>query len=162
MAPSPITSWQIEGEKVETMTDFIFLGFKITVDSDCSQEIKRCLLLGRKAMMNLDSIPKSRHITAQKGSYSQVQFSCSVVSDSVTPWTAACQAFLSITNSQSLLKLMSIELVMSSNHVILCRLLPLCLQSFPASRSFLMSQLFASSGQSIGASALVLPMNVQD
>ena len=55
MASSPITSWQIEGEKVETVTDSIFLGFKITADGDCSQEIKRCLLLGRKAMTNLDS-----------------------------------------------------------------------------------------------------------
>ena len=66
-------------------------------------------------MMNLDSILKSRHITAQKGSYSQVQFSCSVVSDSATPWTAACQASLSITNSQSLLKLMSIKPVMPTH-----------------------------------------------
>ena len=63
MASSPISSWQIEGEKVETVTDFIFLGSKITVDSDCSHEIKRCLLLGRKAMTNLDSILKSRDIT---------------------------------------------------------------------------------------------------
>ena len=63
MASSPITSWKIEGEKVETVTDFIFLGFKITVDSDCSQEIKRCLLLGRKAMTNLDSVLKSKDIT---------------------------------------------------------------------------------------------------
>ena len=60
MAFSPITSWQIEGEKVEAVTDFIFLGSKITADSDCSHEIKRCLLLGRKAMTNLDSILKSR------------------------------------------------------------------------------------------------------
>ena len=101
--------------KVETVTCFVFLGSKITVYGNCSQEIKRCLLLGRKAMMNLDSILKSRHITAQKGSYSQVQFSCSVVSDSATPWTAARQASLSITNSQSLLKLMSIELVMPTH-----------------------------------------------
>ena len=63
MASSPISSWQTEGEKVEVVTDFIFLGSKITVDSDCSQEIKRPLLLGRKAMTNLDSILKSRHIT---------------------------------------------------------------------------------------------------
>ena len=63
MASSPITSWQTEGEKVEVVTDFIFLGSKITVDSDCSQEIKRPLLLGRKAMTNLDSILKSRDIT---------------------------------------------------------------------------------------------------
>ena len=63
MAFSPITSWQIEGEKVEAVRDFIFLGSKITVDSDCSQEIKRPLLLGRKAMTNLDSILKSRDVT---------------------------------------------------------------------------------------------------
>ena len=59
----PITAWQIEGEKVEAVTDFIFLGSKINEDSHCSHEIKRCLLLGRKAMTNLDSIFKSRHIT---------------------------------------------------------------------------------------------------
>jgi len=63
MAPGPIISWQIEEEKVEVVTDFIFLGSKITVDSDCSHEIKRCLLLGRKAMTNLNSILKSRDIT---------------------------------------------------------------------------------------------------
>ena len=63
MASSPIPSWQIEGEKVEAMTNFIFLGSKITADSDYSHEIKRCLLLGRKAMTNLDSILKRRDIT---------------------------------------------------------------------------------------------------
>ena len=63
MASSPITSWQIEGEKVETVADFIFLGSKITADGDCSHEIKRCLLLGRKTMTNLDSILKSRDTT---------------------------------------------------------------------------------------------------
>ena len=63
MAPGPIISWQIEEEKVETVTDFIFLGSEITVDIDCSPEIKRCLLLGRKAMTNLNSILKSRDIT---------------------------------------------------------------------------------------------------
>ena len=63
MASSPITSWQIDGEKVETVTDFIFLGSKITAGSDCSHEIKRRLLLGKKAMTNLDSILKSRGIT---------------------------------------------------------------------------------------------------
>ena len=62
MASGPITSWQIDGEKLETVTDFIFLGSKITVDGDCSHEIKRCLLFGRKAMTNLDSILKSRDI----------------------------------------------------------------------------------------------------
>ena len=63
MASGPITSWQIDGEKVETVIDFIFLGFKITVVSDCSHEIKIWLLLGRKTMTNLDSILKSRDIT---------------------------------------------------------------------------------------------------
>ena len=63
MASSPITSWQIDEEKVETVADFIFLGSKITANGDCSHEIKRCLLLGRKVMTNLDSILKSRDIT---------------------------------------------------------------------------------------------------
>ena len=63
IASGPITSWQIEGEKVETVTEFIFLGSKIIVDGDCNHEIKRCLLLGRKAMTNLDSMLKSRDIT---------------------------------------------------------------------------------------------------
>ena len=63
MASGPITSWQIDGETMETVTDFIFLGSKITADADCNHEIKRCLLLGRKAMTNLDSILKSRDIT---------------------------------------------------------------------------------------------------
>ena len=62
-ASSTTTSWQIDGEKVEAVTDFIFLGSKITVDGDCSHEFKRCLLLGRKAMTNLDSILKSKDIT---------------------------------------------------------------------------------------------------
>ena len=63
MAFSPITSWQIDGETMETVTDFTFGGSKITADGDCSHEIKRCLLLGRKVMTNLDSILKSRDIT---------------------------------------------------------------------------------------------------
>ena len=63
MAPGPITSWQIDGETMETVIDFIFLGSKITADGDCSHEIKRCFLLRRKAMTNLDSILKSRDIT---------------------------------------------------------------------------------------------------
>ena len=63
MASGPITSWQIDGEAMETVRDFIFLGSKITADGDCSHEIKRCLFLGRKVMTNLDSILKSRDIT---------------------------------------------------------------------------------------------------
>ena len=63
MAPSPITSWKIDGETVETVADFIFMGSKITAGGDYSHEIKRCLILGRKVMTNLDSILKSRDIT---------------------------------------------------------------------------------------------------
>ena len=63
MASGPITLWEIDGETVETVSDFIFLGYKITADGNCSHEIKRCLLLGRKVMSNLDSILKSRDIT---------------------------------------------------------------------------------------------------
>ena len=65
-ASSPITSWEIDGETMETVRDFIFWGTKITTDGDCSHEIKRCLLLGRKVMTNLDSILKSRDITLPK------------------------------------------------------------------------------------------------
>ena len=71
MASSPITSWQIDGETIETVTAFIFSGSKITVDSDCSLEIKRRLLLGRKATTNLEYIKKQRHHFANKGLYSQ-------------------------------------------------------------------------------------------
>ena len=87
--------------------------------------------------------------------------SCSRVRLFVTPWTEARQASLSFTISRSLLKLMSIEVVMPFNRLILCHPVSSCLQSFPASRSFLMSRLFASGSQSIGASASVFPMNIQ-
>ena len=101
--------------------------------------------------------------TAFDSAFSSVQ-SLSHVQLFATPWTAAYQASLSIANSQSLLKFMSIESVMPSNHLILYHPLLLQLQSFPASGSFQMSQFFASGGQSIGVSALasVLPMNIQD
>ena len=66
MASSPITSWQIDGETVETVADFIFLGSKITADGDCSHEVKRCVLLGRKVMSKLDSILKTRDITLSR------------------------------------------------------------------------------------------------
>ena len=80
MASGPITSWQIDGETVETVTDFIFWGSKITVDGECSHEIKRCLLLGRKAKTNQDSILKSKHYFADKdpNSQSYVFSSCHV------------------------------------------------------------------------------------
>ena len=71
MASSPMTSWQIDGEKVKIVTDFLFLGSKVIADGKCSHEIKRHLLLGRKAMTNLDSILKQTHHFANKGLYSQ-------------------------------------------------------------------------------------------
>ena len=71
MVSGPITSWQIKGGKVEAVTNFIFLGSKVITDGDCSHEIKRHLLLGRKAMTNLDSIFKSKDYFADKGLYSQ-------------------------------------------------------------------------------------------
>ena len=71
MASCPITSWQIEGEKVELVTDFLFMDSKITADGDCSHEIKRRLLLGRKAMTNQDCVEKQRHYSADNGLHSQ-------------------------------------------------------------------------------------------
>ena len=91
-----------------------------------------------------------------------VQFSHSVVPDSATPWTAAHYTFLSITNSRSLLKLMSIESVVPSNHLILCRPLLLLSSIFPCIRVFSNESGFTSGSQSTGASASVLPMNIQD
>ena len=121
-ASSPIPSSQIEGEKVEPVTDFLFLGSKITADGDYSQEIRRQLLLGRKALTNLvqfRSVQPLSHVRLF-----------------VTPWTAARQGSLSITNSRSLLKLMSIKSVMTSNHLILCRPLLLPPSIFPSIRVF--------------------------
>ena len=85
IASSPITSWKIDGETVETVSDFIFLGSKITTDGDCSHEIKRCLLLGRQVMTNPDRILKRRDITlsTKVQLVSSVQFSFSVVSESL-------------------------------------------------------------------------------
>ena len=105
-----------------------------------------------------------RWLPSEKILSSSVQCSHSVMSDSATPWTAAHQASLSITNSRSLLKPMSIESVMPSNHLILCRPLLLPPSIFPASGSFQRNQFFTSGGQSIGVSAStsVLPMNIQD
>ena len=71
ISSGPITSWEIDGETMETVTDFIFLGSKISADGECSHEIKKGLLLGRKAMANLESMLKSRHYFADKGPYSQ-------------------------------------------------------------------------------------------
>jgi len=119
MASGSITLWQIDGKNMETGADFIFLGSKIAVDSDCSHEIKRHLPLRRKAVTNLSSVQ----------SLSRVRLFA-------TPWTAARQASLSITSSRSSLKLMSIESVMLSNHLILCCPLLLLPSVFPSIRVF--------------------------
>ena len=87
MSSGPITSWQIDGGTIETMTDFIFLGSKITVDSDCSHEIKRHLLLGRKAMANLDSILKSRVITLSTKVHLVKALFLPVVMDGCESWS---------------------------------------------------------------------------
>ena len=87
MASGPITSWQIDGETMETVTDLIFLGSKITADGDCSQEIKRCLLLGRKVMTNLDSILKSRDITLPTNIYLVKAMVFPVVINGCESWT---------------------------------------------------------------------------
>ena len=87
VAFGPINSWQIYGETMETMADFIFLGSKITVDSDCSHEIKRGLLLGRKAMTNLDSILKSRDITLLTKVHIVKAMVLPVVMDGCESWT---------------------------------------------------------------------------
>ena len=87
VASGPITSWQIDGETMETVTDFIFLDSKITADGDCSHEIKRCLLLGRKVMTNLDSILKSRDITLLTKVYLVSGTAFSVVMYGCASWT---------------------------------------------------------------------------
>ena len=94
MASGPITSWEIDGETVETVSDFIFLGFKITADGDCSHEIKRPFLLGRKVMTNLDSILKSRDITLPKKVHLVKAMVFSIVMHGCKSWTlkkAECQ-----------------------------------------------------------------------
>ena len=87
MASSPITSWQTDGESVGTVADFIFLGSKITADGDCSHEIKRHLLLGRKAMNNLDSISKSRDITLPTKVHQVRAVAFPVVMNGCESWT---------------------------------------------------------------------------
>ena len=109
---------------------------------------------GRKQQPPQQLWARNLDIDKVKSTFSSVHFSCSVVSDSVTPWIAAHQASLSITNSWSSLKLTSIESVMPSSHLIPCRPFSSCPQSLPASDSFPMSQLFAWCGQSNGVSAL--------
>ena len=149
MASSPITSWQIDGEKMKTVTDFIFLGSKITADGNCSHEIKRCLLLGRKTMTILSS----------------VQFSPSVMSNSLWPHESQ-HTRLPCPSPTPRVYPNSCPLSWWCHPVISSSVVPFssCPQPLPASESFPMSQLFTWSGQSIGVSALasVLPMNTQD
>ena len=87
MASGPITSWEIDGETVETVSDFIFLGYRITADGDCSHEIKRRLLLGRKVMTNLDSMLKSRNITLPTNVHLVKAMAFPVVMHGCESWT---------------------------------------------------------------------------
>ena len=143
IASGPITSWQVEGEKVEAVTNFILRGSKITVDRDCSHESIRHVLLGSKAMINLSSVQYLSHVQLL-----------------VTPWTAAPRLLCpplspGVCSDSCPLSQWSHPSILSS--------VTRCPQSFPASKSFPKSQLFESGGQSIGASASasVLPMNIQ-
>ena len=133
MASGPITSWQIDRETMETVTDLVFWGSKITADGDCSHETKRRLLLGRKAMTKLDSILKNRDITLPTPTPRAQSNPC--------PSSRCCHPTIS-----------SSVIPFSSR-----------LQSFPTSGSFPISHFFTSGGQSVGASAStsVLPMNIQ-
>ena len=146
MASGPITSWEIDGETVETVTNFIFLGSKITADDDCSHEMKKYLLLGRKAVTNL------------------VQFSCSVVSDFLRPHESQhtrppCPSPSPGVHSDSRPSSQWCHPAISSSVIPFSS----CPQSLPASESFPMSQLFPSGGQSTGVAALAsfLPKNTQ-
>ena len=155
-ASGPITSWQIDGVTVEIVADFILLGSKITGDGDCSHEIKRCLLLGRQVMTNLDSILKSRDITLPTKVHlvSSVQFSCSVESDSV--WLHELQhARPPCPRPTPGVYPNSCPLSRWCHPTFSSSVVPFssCPQSSPASGSFQMSQLFVSGGQSIGVSA---------
>ena len=134
MASCPITSWELEDEEVETVRECIFLGSKITADGDCRCEIKRHLLLGRKARKNLDILFKSRDVTLPTRAV-VVQLLSPVWLFAI-PWTAASQSSLSFTISQGLLKLIFIESVMPSSHLILCRPLLLLPSIFPSIRLF--------------------------
>ena len=175
MASSPITSWKIKGEKVEVVTNFIFLGSRITVDSDCSHEIKRCLLIGRKTMRSLDSKFKCQDITlptevplVKAMVFPDVMCGCEISSVTQLCLTlcdsmdCTCQASLPINNSRSLCKLMSIDRVKPSNHFILCCLLLLLPSIFLSIRVFSESALHIRWPKYWSFNlASVLPMNIQ-
>ena len=151
MAPCPITSWQIDGETVETVSDFILGGSKISADGDCNHEIKGCLLLSRKVMTKLVQ-------------FSSVQFSHSVMSDSLQPHKPQ-HTRPPCPSPTPGVHLNPCPLSRWCHPTISSSVIPFssCPQSFPASGSFQMSQLFAWGGQSIGvaASKSVLPMNTR-
>ena len=154
MASGPITSWQIGGETEETVSNFILGGSKITADGDCSHEIKRRLLLGRKVITNLDSILKRRDITLPtKVRLVSSGQSLSRVRLFATPWIAACQVSLSITISRSLHRLTSIESVMPSSHLILYHPL-LLLPPIPSSITVFSNESTLHMRWSTGVSAL--------
>ena len=148
MASGLITSWQIDGETVETVADFISGGSKITADGDCSHEIKRCLLLGRKVMTNLDSIFKGRDITlptkvrlVSSVQFSSVAQSCPTLCDPMnrsTPGLPVHHQLLEFTQTH----VHSVGDAIQPSHPLVVSF-PSCPQSLPASESFPMSQLFA-------------------
>ena len=157
MASSPITSQQIEGEKVEAVADFLPLGSKIMADGDRSHEIRRHLLLGRKAMTNLDSVLKSKGL-------SQISSIPQLYPTLCDPMNCSMPGFPVLHYLPEFAQLMSIESVRPSNHLILCCPLLLLPSIFPSIRVFSSESALQSGGQSIAvsASASVLPMNIQD
>ena len=157
MASRPIASWEIDGETVETVSDFIFLGSKITADGDCSHEIKRRLVLERKVMTNLDSIFKSRDITlpTKVRLVRSDQINRSVMSDSLRPHESQharppCPSPTPGVHSNSCPSSQWCHPAISSSVVPFSS----CPQSLPASETFPMSQLFTWGGQSTGVSDL--------
>ena len=146
MASGPITSWQIDGETMETVTDFISLGSKITADGDCAMKLKD---------------PYFWKESCDKPQFSSVAQLCPTLCD---PTDCSMPGLPVHHHSWSLLKLMSIEWVIPSNHLILCRPLLLLPSVFPSIRVFSNESVLRIRWQSIGASALasVLPMNIQD
>ena len=144
MASGPITSWEIDGETVETVSNFIFWGSKITADGDWSHEIKRCLLLGRKAMTNLSSVQFSRSVVSDSLWPHESQHArppCPLPTPGVHPDSRPSSHWCQPAISTSVLPFSS------------------CLQSFPTSGSSPMSQLFTSGGQNIEASASASVLN---
>ena len=167
MASGPITLWQIDGETVETVSGFILGGSKITADGDCSHEVKRRLLLGRKVMTKLDSILKSRDITLPTKVRLVKAMVFPLVMYGCASWTikkAECRR-IDAFELWCWRRLLRVPwTARRSNQSILCRPLLLLPSSFPSIRVFSNKSVLPFGGQSIGASASasVLPMNIQD